>query len=79
MNIQHVQDLWKKTQVIATAAVTWLTVAGVVIQAVVAQVGGDWPWAAEYGARALIVIGAVTAVIRRVAPVEKADRGVLPA
>jgi len=73
------KDLWKRAQTVATAAVTWLTVAAVVIQAVVGEVGGDWPWIAEYGTRALVVIGTATAVIRRVTPVDSADRGVLPA
>ena len=70
-------DLWKRAQTVATAAVTWLTVAAVVVQAIVAEVGGDWPMVAEYGARALVVIGTATAIIRRVTPVPAESRGVL--
>jgi len=66
------------SRVVATSAVMWLTVAAVVIQSVIAETGSDWPWIADYGSRALVVIAAVITVIRRVTPVPKTERRVLP-
>jgi len=75
---QRIADIARGSKVVATAAVTWLTVAAVVVQSIVAEFGGDWPWIADYGSRAVIVIGAAIVIIRRVEPVPKDRRRVLP-
>lgn len=66
-----------RIKVLATTLVTWLTIAAVVVQQIIAETTADWPWLAEYASRALAVLLAVIAIVRRVTTVEPAIRGLL--
>lgn len=73
-----VTALVARARTLATTALTWLTIAALVTQDVIARVGDEWPPAAEYGGRVLAVVLFLIAMIRRVTPVEDGDRGLLP-
>lgn len=69
-------------KVVVTAAPTYLAAAALAIPEIAHQIGTIFPGAAERitadGLTTVGVIGAVLAVIARVTPVLKAERGILP-
>ena len=67
----------ERIQVIATAAVTYITLAGVLLQSVADELGDHFPSIVEPVGRALIAIGVAVAIIRRVSPVYADERGVV--
>lgn len=70
----------ERVRVIASAAVTWLVFASVVLSAAVPELvellGADHA-VVVFVARALVWVGAAVAIIRRVSPVEPDARGIL--
>ena len=75
--------LLARIRVLLTAAPTWLAGAAVVVGAVSDEVAKAVPdgWqdnVIAIGGPVLAVIGAATAIVRRVTPVFGADRGLLP-
>ena len=70
------EKLIERSRVVMTAAVTWLTIAGTIAAVLVDELAG-FPGAAEFGARAGIVIATAISIIRRVTPVPLAERGIL--
>ncbi len=69
-------DLLARVRTLSTAALSWLILATVVIQSVIAEVGDDWPDVARYGSQVLVVLGFIIAAVRSVSPAE--NRGLLP-
>jgi hypothetical protein len=67
----------KKIKVIAGSVVTWVTMAAFVVQAVVAELGDDFPGIVEPGLRLGVVLVGVIGVIRRVTPVGPDDYGLV--
>lgn len=74
---------WKRVKVILTAAPTYLTGAAAVVAVLAEEIAKVLPQHAEpIGALALTVTGWLTCaitIIRRVTPVSRSERGVLPA
>lgn len=66
----------ERIRTIATAAVTWLTVAGAVAAVAVDELAA-WPAAADIASRVAIVVATATAIIRRVTPVPADQRGLV--
>lgn len=72
-----------RLRVIASSAVTWLTLAAVIAQQVVAEVAnaglddGITETIVSFGGRAAAFLIGVVAVIRRVSPVDEDARGLL--
>ena len=66
----------ERLRTIATAAVTWLTVAGAVAAIAVDELAA-WPAAADIASRIAIIVATATAIIRRVTPVPANDRGIV--
>lgn len=67
----------KKIKVIASSVVTWITMAAFVIQAIVAELGDDFPSIIEPGLRLGVILTGVIGVIRRVTPVGSDDYGLV--
>ncbi len=65
--------------VLLRAVVAWLLVALVVVQTIIVEIGPDIPAVAQYGGQAVALIIGLIAVVRRVTPVPKESRGILPA
>lgn len=81
LSVQFWLDVRARLLVALTAAVTWLIAAGMVLGQLAGQVGDLGPVGADVARWALRVAAwAATAVliIRRVTPVLKSDRGLLP-
>lgn len=70
------QALMSRVKVVASAAVTWLTIAGAVATLLVEQLA-DFPAAADVASKAVIMIATATTIIRRVTPVAINERGLL--
>ena len=60
----------KKIKVVATSAVTYITFVAFTVQAVIAELGDDFPSIVEPGLRLVAVLAGVIGVIRRVTPVD---------
>lgn len=71
-----------RVRVLLGAAPTWLTTAAVVVSAFNDEIGEAFPGAADevaaVAAPVLAAIGAAIAIVRRVTPVAKDQRGLLP-
>lgn len=67
-----------RLRVLLTAAPTWITAAAAVVQILVEELGDEIPAVAAAGTRVLAVLVAALAIVRRVSPVLKAERGLLP-
>lgn len=77
------KNLLKRARVILTAAPTYLVAAGAVVAVVADEVSKVLPtgWqdnAAQISGAILGIIGAATAIVRRVTPVLPHERGILP-
>lgn len=71
-----INDVIDKARVVLTSAVTYITALTVLLQFVLTQdVVADIPNAAQYITQAIAFLGGVVAVIRRVTPVSRAERG----
>jgi hypothetical protein len=70
-----VNDTIARIRTLAGAAVTWMLLASAVVSAVVAEVGTDIPWVAEWGGQVVVWIGTAIAIVRFVSPAAKDDRG----
>lgn len=70
----------EKLKVIASAAVTWLIAASVVVSAVAPQLAELFPQSAEdittWAARVVAWLGAAVLIVRRVTPVPADQRGI---
>ena len=64
-----------KLRTIASSSVTWLTFAAFVAQAVIDELGDDFPQYIEPAGRAVAVLLGAVAIIRRVTPVPPDERG----
>jgi len=80
-----VNDLFTRARVLATSALSWLTATSAVLVVVAQQldvvsvVGVDVPeWAPKVLASVIAVIGVIILQVRRVTPVDDADKGLLP-
>lgn len=80
--IRKVNDTIARIRTLLGAAVTWMLLASAVVSAVVAEVGTDIPWVAEWGGQVVVWIGQVVvwigtaiAIVRFVSPAAKDDRG----
>lgn len=79
----RLEEMWAKAQVVLTAAVTWLVIVAAVITVIADELAKvlPSPWSDRLSAWAITilgVLGAIIAIIRRVTPVEPAERGLLP-
>lgn len=75
-------DIAARIKVIATAAVTWLVAASVFVAVAAPAIAellptGDRSAVIEWSVRAAAWLAGAAAIIRRVTPVEPADRGIL--
>lgn len=70
----------EKLKVIASAAVTWLIAASVVVSAAAPQIAELFPANAEaiteWAARVVAWLGAAVLIVRRVTPVPPSERGI---
>jgi hypothetical protein len=66
----------QRLTVIATAAVTWLTLAGTIAAVLIDELAG-FPTAVDIIARAGVVIATAATIIRRVTPVADNERGII--
>lgn len=81
--LDKIHGIIERTKVVLTQAVTYITLATVVITGALATVTPQLPedvaaQVAGYGATVVAFLLGAAAVIRRVTPVAKADRGILP-
>lgn len=67
----------EKLKVIATSAVTWLTLASILVQGFIDELGPEFPSLVEPAARTAAFLGGVVLIIRRVSPVDVEDRGLV--
>ncbi len=77
------KNLHQRLEVIATAAVTWIVVASTVLTVVAEELGnlfadGQAATVIRVLLRIVAALGAAVTIIRRVTPVLKAERGLLP-
>lgn len=70
-------QMMKKVKVVATSVVTWIMFAAVAVQAIVDELGDDFPSIVEPGLRLGAVLVGVIGVIRRVTPVGSDDYGLV--
>jgi len=73
-----ITDLIARVRVVATAAVTWITMATVIITAVIPQLDslGLESWS-QWAIRVVGWLAGAVAIIRRVAPVDADERGII--
>jgi len=74
-------DLFTRIRVLATSALSWLTAISAVLVVLAQQlegVGAVPEWVTRAIATAIAVIGAAILMVRRVTPVDDADKGLLP-
>ena len=67
-----------RLRVVATAAPTILTGLAIAVVTIGDQIGQDWPAAPMWAGKIAVWLTAATAIIRRVMPVAKNQRGILP-
>lgn len=81
MTTDKITDTITRARVLLTAAVTWLLIAGIVIQAFIAEAsdmfGVDHP-AVVAATRLAALITTLVLTIRRVTPAPADERGLLP-
>ena len=76
--INKAHEATDRTQVVAKAAVTWITAVVAVLQYVLTQdVILDYPVVVQYIGQGVTLLGGIIAIIRRVTPVDKDDRGIM--
>jgi len=76
--ISKAHEATDKAQVVAKAAVTWIATTVAVLQYVLTQdILVDYPAVVQYIGQAITLLGGVVAIIRRVTPVSKDDRGIM--
>ena len=77
--MQTVNTLISRIRVLAGAAVTWLIAAQVALQWVLSQeILVEYPDWTQWLGQAVALIGGIVLVVRRVAPVDEKDQGLLP-
>jgi drug/metabolite transporter (DMT)-like permease len=76
--INRAHEATDRARVVAKAAVTWIASVVAVLQYVLTQdVLMDYPTVVQYIGQAVALLGGVIAVIRRVTPVSKDERGIM--
>ena len=76
--INKAHEATDRAQVVAKAAVTWITAVVAVLQYVLTQdVILDYPVVVQYIGQAVTLLGGVVAIICRVTPVDKDNRGIM--
>lgn len=78
MNFERAVKIYEGAKVVARSAVTLATVTAAGVTAFATEIADTWPDGARWATAAAATLLAATAALRRVAPVGKADRGVLP-
>lgn len=79
MNVEQIKKAVKRARVIASHLLTWLLIAQTVLTAAVASGNLDqFPEILRWCVVTLGAIGTAITVIRRVTPVPKEQRGLLP-
>jgi len=76
-----ISDLLTRARVLATSALSWLTAISAVLVVLAQQlegVAGVPEWLTRTLASAIAVIGVIILQVRRVTPVDDADKGLLP-
>lgn len=76
-------DLFARSRVLLSAAVTWITLAGAIVAIVLAELApyADRPaveWSIRILGGAATVLAVSASIVRRVTPVLPAERGILP-